>query len=145
MQIMVTPFFKDIRQAILQTLDEAIEEIFVAMYWFTNHQLFNKLCDKLREGKNVSLIIHNDYINNREAGLDFQSFIDLGGQFYFSTADNPMHNKFCIIDNKALINGSYNWTYFAETKNSENILLIKEETESIEAFRSEFIKLTEQL
>lgn len=80
---MVTPHFNNIRQKIIKTLDEATEEIFVAVYWFTNQQLFGLLCDKLREGKKVSLIIHNDYINNRDAGLNFQSFIDLGGQFFF--------------------------------------------------------------
>ncbi len=142
---MVTPFFNNIRQAIINVLNEASDEIFVAVYWFTNQQLFNILCDKLREGKKVSLIIHNDYINNRDTGLNFQSLIDLGGKFYFSDSENPMHNKFCIVDNKKLINGSYNWTYYAEDRNSENILVIEEEQQTVTAFREEFIKLTELL
>lgn len=142
---MVVPHFSNIRQQIIKTLDEAIEEIFVAVYWFTNQQLFTILCDKLREGKKVSLIIHNDYINNRDAGLNFQSFIDLGGQFYFSDAENPMHNKFCVVDNRTLINGSYNWTYYAEDRNSENILVIKDEQETVSAFRQEFLNLTDLL
>jgi phosphatidylserine/phosphatidylglycerophosphate/cardiolipin synthase-like enzyme len=78
------------------------------------------------------LIIHNDYINNRETGLPFQKFIDAGGKFYFSDEENPMHNKFCIIDNQVLINGSYNWTYYAESKNRENVLIIKDEKDVIE-------------
>lgn len=139
------PYFTNIRQAIIKALDEAKEEIFVAVYWFTNHELFDKLCDKLREGKRVSLIIHNDYINNREAGLNFQSFIDLGGQFFFSDAENPMHNKFCVVDQKILINGSYNWTYYAEDRNSENILIIRDELEATSAFHQEFINLTQLL
>jgi len=142
---MVEPHFSNIRHQIIKTLDEATEEIFVAVYWFTNQQLFGKLCDKLIEGKRVSLIIHNDYINNREAGLNFQSFIDLGGQFYFSDAENPMHNKFCVVDNKSLINGSYNWTYYAEDRNSENILIIKEEQETVSAFHQEFLNLIDLL
>jgi hypothetical protein len=142
---MVIPFFKDIRKEIIKTLDEAESDIFVAVYWFTNHELFDKLCEKVREGKKVELIVHNDFINNREAGLNFQNFIDLGGQFYFSDSDNPMHNKFCVIDSKTLINGSYNWTYFAENKNSENILLIKDEQKTVEAFKNEFKNLKQQL
>ncbi len=93
----------------------------------------------------VELIVHNDYINNRQAGLNFQHFIDLGGRFYFSDAENPMHNKFCVIDNKTLINGSYNWTYFAENKNSENIIIINDENQTTSAFRQEFLNLKEQL
>jgi hypothetical protein len=122
-------------------LNQAEKEIVVAIYWFTNHELFDKLCEKKESGIKVSLIVHNDFINNRENGLNFQKFIDLGGELYFSDSDNPMHNKFCVIDNTVLINGSYNWTYFAESKNNENILLIKQEYETISAFRKEFDSL----
>jgi hypothetical protein len=142
---MVRPYFKNIRKEILKELDEATEEIFVAVYWFTNLQLFEKLCNKAKKGIKVSLIIHNDYTNNRNTGLNFQSFIDLGGQFYFSDNEHPMHNKFCVIDNKTLINGSYNWTYNAGRINSENVIIIKEEPATVCAFRDEFINLTKQL
>lgn len=138
---MIKPYFQSIRKHILSELNQAGKEIVVAIYWFTNHELFDKLCEKIESGIEVSLIVHNDFINNRENGLNFQRFIDLGGELYFSDADNPMHNKFCVIDEKVLINGSYNWTYFAESKNNENILLIKQERDTIQAFRKEFDSL----
>lgn len=138
---MVKAHFDNIRQNILDELDKATEKIVVAVYWFTNQTLFQKLMTKVTDGLKVELIIHNDYINNREAGLNFQNFIDSGGEFYFSDTFNPMHNKFCVIDNKILINGSYNWTYYAEDRNRENILLIKDEQETIDAFLSEFDRL----
>jgi hypothetical protein len=138
---MVKAYFDEIRQQLLTELNNAQEKIVVAVYWFTNKTLFQCLIDKVEAGLNVELIIHNDYINNREAGLPFQEFIDKGGKFYFSSTLNPMHNKFCVIDNKVLINGSYNWTYYAEDRNRENILLIKEEQETIDAFSIEFERL----
>jgi hypothetical protein len=138
---MVTAHFDNIRQNILNELDKASENIVVAVYWFTNQTLFQKLMTKVGEGLKVELIIHNDYINNRATGLNFQSFIDNGGDFYFSDTFNPMHNKFCVVDNKALINGSYNWTYYAEDRNRENILVIKDEQETINAFITEFDRL----
>lgn len=138
---MVKAYFDEIRQQLLTELDNAQEKIAVAVYWFTNKTLFQRLIDKVEAGLIVELIIHNDYINNREAGLPFQEFIDKGGEFYFSSTLNPMHNKFCVIDNKVLINGSYNWTYYAEDRNRENILLIKEEQETIDAFSIEFERL----
>jgi hypothetical protein len=138
---MVKAHFDNIRHQILDELDNAKERIVVAVCWFTNQTLFNKLMDKVSEGLKVELIIHNDYINNRDSGLHFQNFIDKGGEFYFSDTFNPMHNKFCIIDNAVLINGSYNWTYYAEDRNRENILLIKDEQDTIEAFSTEFERL----
>lgn len=142
---MIKTYFHNIRNQILTELEKAENEIVVAIYWFTNLELFEKLCEKKEKGLSVSLIVHNDFINNRENGLDFQKFINLGGELYFSDADNPMHNKFCVIDEKVLINGSYNWTYFAESKNNENILLIKSEDEAIKAFRTEFENLKNNL
>jgi len=38
-----------------------------------------------------------------------------------------MHDKFCLFDNKILITGSYNWTYSAEKRNSENIIITDDE------------------
>lgn len=89
---MVKAYFDNIRYNILEELDKATESIVVAVYWFTNQTLFQKLMTKVSAGLKVELIIHNDYINNREAGLAFQNFIDLGGEFYFSDTFNPMHN-----------------------------------------------------
>ena len=33
------------------------------------------------------------------------------------------HHKFCVIDSKLLINGSYNWTRQAAVSNQENIVV----------------------
>jgi hypothetical protein len=140
---MVQAHFQNIRVSIIKEIEMANKCLKVAVYWFTNHELFNLLYQKQLNGVQCDLIIHNDYINNRETGLPFQKFIDAGGKFYFSDEENPMHNKFCIIDNEVLINGSYNWTYYAESKNRENILIIKYEIDVLNAFETEFLQLIE--
>lgn len=138
---MIKSYFNKIRSNILKEISKAENEILIAVYWFTNQELFDILIEKLKQGVVVELIIHNDFINNRESGLPFQQFIDNGGKFYFSDGNNPMHNKFCLIDQRILINGSYNWTYFAEEKNRENILVIENETEVVNSFYAEFKRL----
>ena len=35
-----------------------------------------------------------------------------------------MHNKVIIIDDRIVVTGSYNFTYFAENRNDENVLII---------------------
>jgi len=140
---MVQAHFQNIRNSIIKEIEKANKSLKVAVYWFTNHELFDLLYQKQLNGVQCDLIIHNDYINNRDTGLPFQKFIDAGGKFYFSDEENPMHNKFCIMDNQVLINGSYNWTYYAESKNRENILIIKDETDVLQAFETEFSKLIE--
>jgi hypothetical protein len=138
---MVTAYFENIRAKILEALEQAQTSVYVAVYWFTNQELFDKLLEKLSSNVDVRLIIHNDYINNRETGLPFQTLISKGCKFYFSGDENPMHNKFCLIDGQVLINGSYNWTYYAENKNRENVLIITDEQQVISAFVDEFNRL----
>lgn len=135
---MVKSYFKGIKNVLLENINRAEKEIVVAVAWFTNHELFNSLCKKLQEGKNVSICIINDEINNREDGLNFQFFISLGGKLFFGKNDELMHHKFCIIDNNMLFNGSYNWTYYAENRNRENLILFTELPEVISDFKKEF-------
>ncbi|RUS29034.1 hypothetical protein BC938DRAFT_481142 [Jimgerdemannia flammicorona] len=51
-----------------------------------------------------------------------------------------MHHKFAVIDNKVLVNGSYNWSKNARTRNNENFI-ISNWPNCIEAFNIEFEKL----
>jgi len=138
-------YFSDIREKLLQELNEAKKSIFVAVAWFTNDDLFGLLCMKLKQGIKVELIIINDYINNWEFGLPFQTFVDLGGKLYLSEYPNIMHHKFCLIDNETIFNGSYNWTYYAEMRNDENIMLFKGKPNLMKEFRTEFEKLKSKL
>lgn len=138
---METAYFENIRFQILKALESATEKIQVAVCWFTNEELFEKLCDKLSSGVSVELIILNDYINNRKDGLNFQSFVDLGGRLYFGSTDKPMHNKYCIIDESLLLNGSYNWTYYAEEKNEENLVIHSNNVELLKSFMADFERI----
>lgn len=142
---MTRPLFKNIRSEILNELNKATSEIKVAMGWFTNEDLFDALCEKVKAGLLVELIILNDFINNRKNGLNFQHFINIGGHFYFGNDENPMHNKTCIIDKQVLINGSYNWTYYAESKNEENTIIHNDDSKLIDAFIANFERLKNTL
>ena len=69
---MVKAHFEKIRNEIIDEIDLATNEIVVAVYWFTNQELFEKLIKKVEKGIKVQLIIHNDYINNREKSKQFR-------------------------------------------------------------------------
>ena len=59
-------------------------------------------------------------------------------------ARGHMHHKFCIVDHKLIITGSYNWTKSAANKNYENIL-INSDSKVVKSFQSEFDKLWKNL
>lgn len=142
---MEVALFKGIRQEILKELDQAQTHIRAAVAWFTNWDLFDKLCEQASAGKRVELIVIDDFINNGDWGLDFQRFIDLGGHLYYGDPHHPMHHKFCVVDDHTLFNGSYNWTYYAESKNVENTIKVKDNQPLIKQFIEEFDALREKL
>lgn len=135
---MIEAYFSNIEQQIIKKLSVAEHQVFVAVAWFTNEVLFEELLKCLKRGLSVSVIIMDDYINRNELALDFTKFIETGGLLYFSK-EKKMHNKFCIIDS-LLITGSYNWTYYAEKLNCENIIFI-DDVPVVQKYTSEYNKL----
>jgi hypothetical protein len=134
----IKSYFENIRKIIISEIDKAEKEIIIAMAWFTNFDIFNILLSKLPK-VSIRLIVLNDDINNRNNGLDFQEFIDKGGEFYYGVQNRPMHNKYCIIDEKVLISGSYNYTYLAESINYENIIVFKGPSDITDSYKSYFL------
>ncbi|MGE5457482.1 MAG: phospholipase D-like domain-containing protein, partial [Methanococcaceae archaeon] len=105
--------------------------------WFTNTELFEPLIQKLKSKVQIQLIIVNDSLNIRQDGLNFQRFIDNGGELFVCDPSQLMHHKYCIIDEKKIFSGSYNWTYFAEYKNFENVI-VSEDTYLIKQYIQNF-------
>lgn len=118
-------FFSNIRIEILSLLEHAKEEVLIAMAWFTNRELLNGTIQCLRRGVKVKLVLLDDIINHCDFGADFNLFIaEKNSEFYlYPPSMKFMHHKFCVIDGKTLITGSYNWTNYAESRNLENIVV----------------------
>ena len=97
----------------------------MAMAWFTNPVIFNRLLRACNRGIDVCLLINNDLINNRYNGLPFDKLIESGARLFIAEAPKLIHHKFCIIDDRIVIDGSYNWTILAEKNNDENIVVLQ--------------------
>ena len=117
--------FENIEQRILKEIEDAHYAIFVSVAWFTNKKLFDALLDKAKSNCYVSIIIQLDEINS-QSGIDY-SQIQVGRSECFEISKDAelLHDKFCVIDFKKVITGSYNWTYKA-SHNSENILILND-------------------
>lgn len=138
---MIRAHFSQIRPVIAQYIEDSKSEICVAVAWFTHRDLFNAILKALDRRVKVSVILIDDVINRGPNGLDFGTYLSKGGSIRFmNTRKLLMHNKFCVFDEKVLITGSYNWTYSAEMRNAENIIVTDEENVCI-SFREQFVKL----
>lgn len=113
-------YFNNIENLIINDLDKARVSIHVAMAWFTNQRIADKLVEKYKEGLDVKVVSFNDHTNCK-FGVDIGS---IPHKAIRGTRGGTMHNKFCVIDNQKVITGSYNWSANAENKNDENAAVL---------------------
>ena len=67
-------------------------------------------------------------------------FLFVSVQVRLDNSPTHMHHKFAVIDNRYLINGSFNWTRQAVIGNRENVL-VTDMYELRQPFIAEFEKL----
>ncbi len=138
-------YFSDIRSQILSLLEKANKEVNIAMAWFTSSELFDSLLSCIERGVKVQLALLDNPINFMEYAPDFNEFIHAGGILKIANPiDGFMHHKFCVIDDASVITGSYNWTYYAENRNLENII-ITDSKDVITQYNAEFQRLVDKL
>lgn len=117
--------FDNIQIEIAKQLNLARYSVIIAVAWFTDNVLFDSLLTLCTHGVNVQLLILNDEINN-QSGIKYEELQTSGGKLWkVNNQVNLMHNKFCVIDEKIVINGSYNWTNKAKY-NHESITIIED-------------------
>jgi phosphatidylserine/phosphatidylglycerophosphate/cardiolipin synthase-like enzyme len=112
----------EIKQRIVSEINKASQCIYVAMAYFTDRDIANSIIEAKSRNVTIDIILSSNAQNEtvklmlRGAGIDVHAF---------STGDSRgiMHHKFCLLDNRISINGSYNFSYNASNNNIENIHL----------------------
>ena len=142
----VKVFFNDIENVVINELMLANSSIKVAMSYFTNSRIMEILDRKVRGGVKVELLLRHDETNIAgPTALDFRSFKGSGGYLVWAVGVNvAMNEKFCIIDDSVLIEGTFNWTYSAELKNDEHIFVWKDSPEVVDSFVARYNELCDK-
>ena len=134
---------------ILREIEQAKQELLVAVYAFTSDDLASAVVQAKKRGVLVQVIIDREFdaANEKSKGrfLDAQkiplrrlSGIKAGAP---EKDAGLMHQKFAIIDRKLVFTGSYNWTHSADTLNDENLLLFRDAGALAEEYRKTFLNL----
>jgi phosphatidylserine/phosphatidylglycerophosphate/cardiolipin synthase-like enzyme len=88
-------YFTGIKNQIISLIDEATNNLKIAVAWFTNDDLFASLIRSLNRGLKVELILLDDSINFMDYAPDFNQFIEIGGILRIAKSDvGFMHHKF---------------------------------------------------
>ena len=124
---------------LLKKLKTAKEFCWVCIYCLTNDRISAILWDLFKNGVDVRIITDDETANNK--GSDLVPLAQAGIPIRVdNNRQARMHNKFVVIDDKMLINGSFNFTSSAYKSNNEN-LVISYEHGLISSFKYEFEKL----
>jgi hypothetical protein len=132
----------DVRKIIIKHLDSATKKVFVAVAWFTDTILFDKLLELQNKGVSVEIIITKHKFNSQSRNN--YTLIEKNGFFAeIGSDDQLMHMKFCIIDYDTVISGSANWSNRAFTVNNEEVTIVTGNLERTNDFVEEFDRLKE--
>ena len=126
------------QKEIIKNINQAESFINIAMYIFTDREIALPLVKAQERGVKVRLYLDKEQVEYQYSQSRF--LVQKGIKTRISSNKYIMHNKFAIIDNRILLTGSYNWTFSANNRNDENLMVI-DDPEMIEIFQNQFVSL----
>ncbi|HLP65493.1 phospholipase D-like domain-containing protein [Flavobacterium sp.] len=123
----------EIKQRILSEIKKAQKSVYLAMAFFTDRDIANEIIEAKKRNITVDIILSSNAQNETVKLMFKEAYISVHA---FNTGDERgmMHHKFCLIDEKISINGSYNYSYNASNNNVENIHV----SDSLDVYRQLF-------
>lgn len=132
-----------IKAKIISEIEKSNHDIHIAMAWFTDRDIANALITASNKNVDIEIILSSSDQNETVTKMFVNSNIKVYA-FDSIAGRGIMHHKFCLIDNRLSISGSYNYTYNANQNNIENIL-ISDDIGTYKQFLAEFEKLKNEI
>ncbi len=128
-----------LQERLAAEIRSAGRDVRVAMFHFTSDRLLHALAERRRAGLNVLVLLDaaqadDDLVARlRAAKVDVRRATPRDENARF-------HHKFCVLDGRVVVTGSYNWTVLADTANHENVVILRNEGAARE-YRDEFDRI----
>jgi len=110
-------------QTVVKAITEAKKTILVAAYSFTSSDIAKALLSAKSRGVNVQIILDKSQVGRNYSAATF--FANNAFALKIDTIHKIFHDKVMIIDAATVVTGSFNFTRAAETKNAENVLVLR--------------------
>lgn len=126
-EALFTPW-DDAEGALLRALDEARQTIHVQAYLLTSRNIARALKTAQARGVAVAVLADREMVINGQNSL-IPELARAGIPVWLETRYNIAHNKIILIDaaspHGAVLTGSYNYTWSAQARNAENLLILR--------------------
>jgi phosphatidylserine/phosphatidylglycerophosphate/cardiolipin synthase-like enzyme len=118
----------NVEDLLVEAIAGAQRQILVQAYLLTSKKIGNALIAAHRRGVDVRVLVDGEQLI--KAGSTMATALAAAGiAVWVETKYQNAHNKVIVIDanstDAAVITGSYNFTWTAQRKNAENILIIR--------------------
>lgn len=107
---------------IIKSINEANKQILVQAYSFTDHRIAQALEAANFRGVDVEILLDKSQLKSKDSVIKYLQWNKISTKIDYKPA--IAHNKIMIIDSETIVTGSYNFTYSAEKRNAENLLII---------------------
>lgn len=123
---------------LLEEIESAQKSIHFMAFSFTHDKLGNAMRERYKQGVVVKGVFDESGLNRYS---EYQIMERDGLYVTVDRTRGAMHHKVIVIDEKTVITGSYNFSKSAETRNTENLLIIKGNKKIAQAYIDEFYRL----
>ncbi len=127
----------DVAGLIVRTIDAARSQVLVQAFSFTHRDIADALIRAHRRGLDVQIIADLEQTDAIDSAA-MQSLVDAGLPVFTDADHSAAHNKVIVIDQgakqPALITGSFNFTFAAQNRNAENVLVLRGNPDLTRAF-----------
>jgi len=123
----------DVAAAVVEVIDQSQSEVLVQAYGFTHNGIAQALLRAHARGVQVKVLLDaktvstNRYVTDLLVAQQISLRLDAGHAI--------AHNKVIVVDGELVITGSFNFTNSAQTRNAENLLVLKS-TELADSYKA---------
>ena len=123
----------DVAAAVIEVIDQGQSEVLVQAYGFTHNGIAQALVRAHTRGVKVKVLLDaktdatNRFVTDLLVSQQIPLRLDAGHAI--------AHNKVIVVDGELVITGSFNFTNSAQTRNAENLLVLKS-TELADSYKS---------
>jgi len=118
----------DPQSAILSAIGSAQRSVLLQAYALTSREITTALIAAKKTHRGVQVIVDRSQLRQDRAEANMVSRLETAGigVLVDSPRSGIAHSKVILIDREIVITGSYNFSAAAETRNAENLLIIRD-------------------
>ena len=136
--------YKDgIDAPLASAMDAAEETLDIAVFELNSRRIYEAILAAQRRGVAVRIVTDDKHGLADDSNTELRELEAAGVAIVADNRSGLMHNKFTIIDQRAVWTGSWNYTLNGTFRNNNNILVI-ESAEAAAVFQAEFEEMFER-